>query len=64
MGYLSFNGCLDLNIVIRSFVLQSGKAYFQAGGGIVIDSDPDAEYEESLKKAQAMREALRVASGG
>ncbi|MFN7971964.1 MAG: anthranilate synthase component I family protein [Acidobacteriota bacterium] len=64
MGYLSFSGCIDLNIVIRSFVLQSGRAYFQAGGGIVADSDPDAEYEESLKKAQALKEALRIAVEG
>ena len=64
MGYLSFNGCLDLNIVIRSFLLMKGRAYFQAGGGIVYDSDPDAEYDESMKKAQAMREALRIAVDG
>lgn len=64
MGYLSFSGCLDLNIIIRSLVLTHGRAYFQAGGGVVADSEPGAEYDESMKKAQALREALRLAVEG
>ena len=64
MGYLSFNGSLDLNIVIRTVLLKNGRAYFQAGGGVVYDSDPQAEYQESVEKAQALREALRVTVEG
>jgi aminodeoxychorismate synthase component I len=52
-GYIGWNGDLDLNIVIRTLVLTLGKAYLQVGAGIVADSNPDAEYEETLHKAQA-----------
>ncbi|MCD5401764.1 aminodeoxychorismate synthase component I, partial [candidate division NPL-UPA2 bacterium] len=58
LGYLSFSGEMDLNIVIRTFLLKEGKAYFQVGGGIVADSDPEAEYEETLDKAKALIEAV------
>jgi para-aminobenzoate synthetase component 1 len=61
IGYLSFGGEMDLNIVIRTFVIKDGKAYFQVGGGIVYDSDPDAEYQETLDKAKALIEALELA---
>ncbi|MCK4262328.1 aminodeoxychorismate synthase component I, partial [bacterium] len=54
IGYLSFSGALDLNIVIRTFILKDGRAYFQVGGGIVADSCPEAEYEETLDKAKAL----------
>ena len=57
-GYIGFNGDLDLNILIRSFVLKGGQAYIQVGSGIVADSDPSREYEESLFKAQALLLAL------
>jgi para-aminobenzoate synthetase component 1 len=60
IGYLSFNGEMDLNIVIRTFVIKDGKAYFQVGGGIVYDSDPEAEYVETLDKAKALIEALEL----
>ena len=59
IGYLGFNGEMDLNLVIRTFVLKEGKAYIQVGSGIVADSDPLKEYEESLHKAQALVEALK-----
>ncbi len=58
IGYLSFNGEMDLNIVIRTFLIKDGKAYFQVGGGIVYDSEPDREYDETLDKARALIQAL------
>jgi para-aminobenzoate synthetase component 1 len=58
IGYLDFGGDLDLNIAIRTMICQSGQAHFQVGGGIVADSDPEAEYEETLVKAKALIEAL------
>jgi para-aminobenzoate synthetase component 1 len=57
LGYLSFTGEMDLNILIRTFLVKEGRAYFQVGGGIVADSDPEAEYEETLDKAKALIEA-------
>lgn len=59
IGYLGFNGSIDLNIAIRTIVMKEGTAYFQAGGGIVWDSDPELEYEESLHKAKALFSTLR-----
>jgi len=61
VGYLGFNSDMDLNIVIRTFILTGGKAYIQVGAGIVADSDPAREYFETLYKAQGLREALRIA---
>lgn len=58
-GYLGFSGNMDLNIIIRSFLIKGQKAYVQAGAGIVADSDPEREYYESLKKAEALIETLR-----
>lgn len=60
IGYLSFGNNLDLNIVIRTFLVKEGKAYFQVGGGIVYDSNPEAEYKETLDKAKALIQALRL----
>ena len=60
IGYLSFNGDLDLNIVIRTFIIKDGRAYFQVGGAVVYDSDPAAEYQETLDKARALIEALNT----
>ncbi len=59
IGYLGFNGEMDLNLVIRTFILKEDQAYIQVGSGIVADSDPLREYEESLHKAQALVEALK-----
>jgi len=61
IGYLSFNGDLDINIVIRTFVIKKGRAYFQVGGGIIYDSDSEAEYRETLDKAKALVQALQLA---
>jgi para-aminobenzoate synthetase component 1 len=61
IGYLSFNGDVDINIVIRTFLIRQGRAYFQVGGGIIYDSDPEAEYVETLDKAKALIRALQLA---
>jgi len=61
IGYLSFNGDLDLNIAIRTFLVKGSKAYFQVGGAVVYDSDPEAEYQETLDKARALINALNMA---
>jgi para-aminobenzoate synthetase component 1 len=58
-GYIDFTGRMDLNIVIRSFVVNGSTAYFHAGGGIVADSDPGEEYQETLDKISGLRAALR-----
>lgn len=49
---------MDLNIIIRTFVIKNNIAYVQAGAGIVADSDPEKEYYESLKKAEALIKTL------
>jgi para-aminobenzoate synthetase component I len=59
IGYLSATGAMDTSIVIRTFVLRDGELYFQAGGGIVADSDPELEYRETLDKAAGLIETLR-----
>jgi aminodeoxychorismate synthase component I len=58
IGYLSNSGDLDLNIIIRTFVIKDGIAHVQVGAGIVADSDPGREYAETLQKAEALRKAL------
>ncbi len=60
IGYIDFNGNADLNIVIRTMVLKNDQVYFQVGGGIVWDSDVEAEYQETLDKAKALMEALSL----
>ena len=60
LGYLSWSGDLDLNIIIRTIVLTGTHGYLQVGAGIVADSDPSREYDETLLKAEALIEALRA----
>lgn len=60
LGYLSFNGNADLNIIIRTFILKGNKAYFSVGGGIVHDSQPEVEYQETLDKARGLLKALNL----
>ncbi|RYD01901.1 hypothetical protein N752_27640 [Desulforamulus aquiferis] len=62
VGYIDFAGNMDTAITIRTSVLTKGKAYFQSGAGIVADSDPVREYEETLQKARAMAAAIIAAS--
>jgi para-aminobenzoate synthetase component 1 len=58
IGYLSATGAMDTNIVIRTVLIDGDRISFQVGGGIVADSDPEAEYQETLVKARALRETL------
>ena len=64
IGYFSFNGNLDACITIRTLLVKDGMAYIQAGGGIVADSDPEAEYEETVNKSNAVRRAIEMAEAG
>lgn len=61
IGYISFNGSFDSCITIRTGVFKDGKAYVQAGGGIVYDSVPENEYNESVNKASAVIKAIESA---
>ena len=58
VGYFGFDGSHDSCIAIRSIVLKNGKAFLQAGAGIVADSDPSREFDETVSKAKAMLEAI------
>ncbi|NIA25797.1 MAG: aminodeoxychorismate synthase component I [Gammaproteobacteria bacterium] len=58
IGYLGFHGTHELNVAIRTMIIRDGWAYVQVGGGIVADSDPQAEYQETLDKGEAMFQAL------
>jgi len=58
IGYIGFDGEMDLNIAIRTWVQNNGEISFQVGAGIVADSDPEKEYEETLQKAKALMKAL------
>ncbi len=60
IGYLSFHGRMDLNIAIRTIVRAGGRVYAQVGGGIVADSDPALEYDETLHKGRALFQALNA----
>jgi para-aminobenzoate synthetase component 1 len=62
IGHLGFDGRADLNIAIRTAVVQSGRVHLSVGGGIVTDSDPDLEYEETLHKAEGVLRALGAGS--
>jgi anthranilate synthase component 1 len=64
VGYLDFAGNLDCCIAIRTIIMSGGKAFVQAGAGIVIDSSPAAEYEETRDKARALLQALEIAERG
>ena len=63
-GYFSFSGNADTAITIRTLVVKDGIAYVQAGGGVVADSVPEAEYQETLNKAQAVIKAIGIAEMG
>jgi len=64
VGYFSFDGSMDTCITIRALTMQGDTVYIQAGAGIVADSDPASEYEESLNKARAVSVAIRQAEQG
>jgi anthranilate synthase component 1 len=64
VGYLDFAGNLDFCIAIRTIIMSAGKAFIQAGAGIVMDSNPTAEYEETRDKMRALVRALELAQQG
>ena len=64
VGYFSFSGNMDFCITIRTMLLKDGQIYIQAGAGIVYDSVPEKEHQESVNKARAMSQAVRLAAGG
>ena len=64
VGYIDFSGNLDSCIALRTLVLKNGKGYIQAGGGIVADSEPKREWEESMNKARALIRAVKFAHQG
>ena len=63
LGYVGFGGNLDMAITLRTVVVADGVAYVQAGAGIVADSRPEREFEETLEKAGAMFKAIEMAEG-
>jgi para-aminobenzoate synthetase component 1 len=64
LGYIGFNGISDFNILIRTLIHQNGRTCFHVGGGIVADSDPTLEYEETLHKARAILKLWKQDSAG
>jgi len=64
VGYFSFSGNADTAITIRTLVAKGDTAYIQAGAGIVADSDPEREHQESLNKAKALLKAIELAESG
>ncbi len=61
VGYIDFSGNMDMCIALRTLVLQDDKAYIQAGCGVVYDSVPTSEYEETVNKARGMVKAVQMA---
>jgi anthranilate synthase component 1 len=64
VGYFSYDGSMDTCITIRALLMQGDRVYIQAGGGIVADSDPEREYEETVNKAKALAVAVQYAEQG
>ena len=60
VGYIDFTGNMDTCIALRTIVIQDGTAYVQAGAGIVADSVPATEYEETLNKARGLLKAIEI----
>ena len=64
VGYFGFSGNMDFCITIRTFVMQGRNLWIQAGAGIVADSDPDKEFEETINKSMGLRRAVELAEKG
>jgi anthranilate synthase component 1 len=64
VGYFSYSGNMDLCITIRTMLVKEGKTYIQVGAGIVADSDPDSEYQETVNKGEGMMQAIQLAAAG
>ncbi|MAK61958.1 MAG: anthranilate synthase component I [Ponticaulis sp.] len=62
VGYFGWKGDLDTCIALRTSVIENGRLHIQAGGGVVLDSDPEYEYQETLHKAKALKRAAEMAS--
>ena len=61
VGYFAANGEMDMCIALRTSVVKDGRLYVQAGGGVVYDSDPEAEFQETVNKSKALRAAAEDA---
>ena len=64
VGYFSFSGNMDTAITIRTIIIKNKTAYVQAGAGVVADSIPKREYEETKNKARALLKAIEIAEEG
>jgi anthranilate synthase component 1 len=64
VGYFGFSGNMDFCITIRTFVMQGSDLWVQAGAGIVADSVPHKEFEETINKARGLRRAVELAEKG
>jgi anthranilate synthase component 1 len=64
VGYITYGGDMDTCITIRTLIVKKNTGYIQAGAGIVADSDPMREYQETLNKAKALLKAVEIAAGG
>ena len=63
-GYLAVGGAIDMALTLRTVVVANGRLHLQAGGGVVADSDPEFEYQETLNKLAAVRMAVEMATEG
>ncbi len=63
-GYVSVGGAMDMALTLRTAVITGGKIHLQAGGGVVADSDPEFEYQESMNKLAALVRAVELATEG
>ena len=64
VGYIDYSGNMDTAIAIRTLLVKDGQIFVRAGAGIVADSDPDAEFEETVNKGRALIEAIDMAREG
>lgn len=64
VGYVDFSGNMDTCIALRTMVITAGKIYVQVGAGIVADSVPEREYQETINKAKALFRAIEIAEAG
>jgi anthranilate synthase component 1 len=64
VGYFGFSGNMDFCITIRTFIMQGRDLWIQAGAGIVADSDPAREYEETINKSMGLRRAVELVERG
>ena len=64
VGYFSFSGNMDCCIIIRTILIKNDTIYFQAGAGIVADSQPEKEFQETVNKAKALVKALQMVKEG